>query len=682
MEVTSDDAFPLVTFWHSDCHCPLHMYPDGSVALTRSLMSEPVTSYSLDAYVTDGVSRIGPSTLYLIVTDVNHAPQYVDNPLFVTVEENSAGVVLTVNVTDAEGDAVRISLAWSPEEAGNLFWFNETDRAVQIRQFVALDFEHLADFGLTRMTATFAASDGFKTSSADVVIVISDVNEPPICSQASFFVSCDEGKEGRCQDGGRGHAYGCECSLCCMRGRMDGCGWRQETWSNVSLGRSRDQRDVIGRTLRLREGRQLDYESHPVHVIHLVADNGRLTSDPATLTLDVMDVNEAPVFLQDHVNVTVEGRGAGTVALSTLRDLVRDPDIHDTHTFSLLTSTRIFSIHPASAVISLAADYDASGDVTPGEVTLKVMVTDSGQLSSTTEVHVAFVNKNQRPRLVNLPREITVPEDMNSGGVIYRVIAEDPDGDDVVVRMSASDGNGKIFLFNETDGTLLLRESQNFDFETTQRYVLRFIADDGVLTSAPSTLTLLVDDVNEAPYFTSAVFYVSAPEGHVIPGDTEEGTLLYTVYAEDGDGDPLVFRFTTLTGDRRREWFHMNSSTGEVYLVSRPPLHPHHTTHHLHVSVTDGLLSSQAAILAITVAGSAEGTSVPVVTSAPYVINVREDEMIGRGTYHYLQRHQAHARHVIPALSSRLSAAFLSAFIEPLKALLELCLPSPGLTSQ
>ena len=65
------------------------------------------------------------------------------------------------------------------------------------------------------------------------------------------------------------------------------------------------------------------------------------------------------------------------------------------------------------------------------------------------------------------------------------------------------------------DGTLYVKESQGFDFETTPLFILRFIADDGSLTSSPVTLTVHVSDVNEAPYFTRDTFYVSVPEGPV-----------------------------------------------------------------------------------------------------------------------------------------------------------------------
>ncbi|XP_070209790.1 protocadherin-15-like [Littorina saxatilis] len=137
---------------------------DGSLAVTRSLMSEPVTSYSIEVFVNDSVVTAGPSMLHIILTDINHAPVFTNVPPLVLMEENSSGVVLVLSVSDADGDAITfVSVEWIPEQATTYLLFNET------------------------------ASDGYKTSSVNVTLVVTDVNEPPECFQAFFYVIVDEG---------------------------------------------------------------------------------------------------------------------------------------------------------------------------------------------------------------------------------------------------------------------------------------------------------------------------------------------------------------------------------------------------------------------------------------------------------------------------------------------------------
>ena len=86
---------------------------------------------------------------------------------------------------------------------------------------------------------------------------------------------------------------------------------------------------------------------------------------------------------------------------------------------------------------------------------------DSGRLSSTALVKVIFVHNNQPPTITNLPGEITLPEDTASGAVVYRVTAEDADGDDVTIRMTVMEGGGRVFTFNKTGKTFFLRKKKN-----------------------------------------------------------------------------------------------------------------------------------------------------------------------------------------------------------------------------
>ena len=68
-----------------------------------------------------------------------------------------------------------------------------TGRAIEVRPSSLLDFEHLSDLELTQIRLQISASDGFKTSSINVTLIISDVNEAPECSQTLFYISVNEG---------------------------------------------------------------------------------------------------------------------------------------------------------------------------------------------------------------------------------------------------------------------------------------------------------------------------------------------------------------------------------------------------------------------------------------------------------------------------------------------------------
>ena len=141
--------------------------------------------------------------------------------------------------------------------------------------------------------------------------------------------------------------------------------------------------------------------------------------------------------------------------------MTTDPDTDDAFTFSLITFSEYFKIHPRSAVISFAVDYDVDRDVMPRSVTLIVKAADRKLLSATTRVNVNIVNRNEPPRIVNLPREVTVSEGAATGRVIYRVVTEDPENDDVILRMSVTEGSGKYFGFNNTGASIKALKPHN-----------------------------------------------------------------------------------------------------------------------------------------------------------------------------------------------------------------------------
>ena len=147
--------------------------------------------------------------------------------------------------------------------------------------------------------------------------------------------------------------------------------------------------------------------------------------------------------------------------------MTTDPDADDAVTFSLITFSEYFKIHPRSAVISFAVDYDVDLDIMPRSVTLIVKAVDRKLLFATARVNVNIVNRNEPPRIVNLPREVTVSEGSATGRVIYRVVTEDPEDDDVILRMSVTEGSGKHFGFNNTGESINALEPHNIVYYLT-----------------------------------------------------------------------------------------------------------------------------------------------------------------------------------------------------------------------
>ena len=76
------------------------------------------------------------------------------------------------------------------------------------------------------------------------------------------------------------------------------------------------------------------------------------------------------------------------------------------------------------------------------------------------------------------------------------------------------------------------------DFETTTSHSIDVIANDGNLDSTTETLTINIDNVNEAPVFDNL------PHSFNINEDTTTGTTVYTVGSTDPEGDAVTYRLS------------------------------------------------------------------------------------------------------------------------------------------
>ncbi|WP_346190072.1 cadherin domain-containing protein, partial [Rubritalea halochordaticola] len=127
----------------------------------------------------------------------------------------------------------------------------------------------------------------------------------------------------------------------------------------------------------------LDYESATQYVLTVEVSDGTIT-DTATITVDVTNVNEAPVANGASGNVN-EDAAVGT-AVATVTST--DPDAGDSVTYAITAGNDgSFAIDSATGVITTAAGLDYE---TTSSYTLTVEVTDGGGLTDTASVGIAI----------------------------------------------------------------------------------------------------------------------------------------------------------------------------------------------------------------------------------------------------------------------------------------------------
>lgn len=138
-----------------------------------------------------------------------------------------------------------------------------------------------------------------------------------------------------------------------------------------------------------------------------------------------------------------------------------------------------------------------------------------------TQVNIGIEDVNDNaPEFESNTVRISVPENVDIGGVIYAAHAQDKDsGRNGMVRYQIV-GNGNIFAIDSQSGHLTLM--RHLDFESTQRHSLVITATDMGVPALSANLSVLIEvqDVNDnAPTFERAEYKVEVLES--LPIDSQ-----------------------------------------------------------------------------------------------------------------------------------------------------------------
>jgi protocadherin Fat 4 len=190
------------------------------------------------------------------------------------------------------------------------------------------------------------------------------------------------------------------------------------------------------------------------------------------------------------------------------------------------------------------------------------------RLSSRVEIIVNVVDMNDNPpRFEQKQYSASVLENASIGMDILDTQAFDLDvGDNGRLRYSiiAGDQRGD-FMVGESSG--ILRVSKRLDYERQNSYTLTIQAEDSGLLKNYDTAEvsiLLIDTNDNAPIFEHSPYTV-----HVLEEDLPLLSI-FTVEARDRDGSAAYndLEYNIRAGGQHDDFFHVNSSTGKVYIKS------------------------------------------------------------------------------------------------------------------
>ncbi len=534
-----------------------------TVANGSLLDFESRTSIELAILVTDNgipaLATFAPITIN--VTDVNEAPVVTSTSF--SLNENSANgtAVGTVSASDPDAGQTR-TFAITGGNTNNAFAINPTTGALTVNNSAALNFEATPTFSLT-ITATDNGTPA-QSGSATVTVNLTNVNEAPVVTSTTFSLN---------ENSANGTAVGTVSA-------SDPDAGQTRTFA-ITAGNTNNAFAINPTTgaLTVNNSAAINFEATPTFSLTITAtDNGTpVKSGSATVTVNLTNVNEAPVVTSATFSLnenSANGTAVGTVSAS-------DPDAGQTRTFAITAgnTNNAFAINPATGAVtvnnSAALNFEATQTFS-----LTITATDNGtpaQAGSAT-VTVNLINVNEAPVVTSTT--FSLNENSANGTAVGTVSASDPDAGQTRTFAITAGNTNNAFAINPTTGALTVNNSAALNFEATPTFSLTITATDNgtPVKSGSATITVNLNNVNEAPVVTSATFSLNE--------NSANGTAVGTVSASDPDAGQT--RTFAITAGNTNNAFTINPTTGAVTVNNSAALNFETTpTFSLTITVTD-----------------------------------------------------------------------------------------------
>ncbi|XP_052275882.1 protocadherin Fat 4-like isoform X1 [Dreissena polymorpha] len=287
-------------------------------------------------------------------------------------------------------------------------------------------------------------------------------------------------------------------------------------------------------------------------------DNKNNVGSARTLTVVVTELNNAPAFsnLPQIVPIDENVVVGSTVYTASFTD----PDLVNTHTFTLAASAYFQIATPTSGAITTksAINYEALGGVY--SYALQVTVSDGIlTVTSTVTFTISDVNEalvwNAATYRTNVQDGATVGTVLTDPGF---AITDEDTGDTHKCFMNCGVSAG-YFSIN-TACALRLTSAYSLDAGLTSPVTCIVTAVDKGSHTATTTLSITIDDANNYSPAFSQSFY-----GFTVSGYAGSGTSVGIVNATDADiGTFGTFSYTLNTTALKGNYFTVNSATGVI----------------------------------------------------------------------------------------------------------------------
>ena len=410
----------------------------------------------------------------------NNAPTFADGASTTreVAENTPAGqnIGSPVSATDPNGDTLTYALGGTDAAS-----FDINTATGQLMTKVALDYETKSSY-----LVAVDAKDASITTSITVTINVTDVavedDTPPITDNVAPAFTSETAARSIAENTAAGGAIGTPVTA---------------TDSNTG--------DVLTYTLggtdaasfginaasgQLMTQAMLDHETKASYMVMVTATDKAGLTDSITVTITVMDVNEAPMFADETATRMVDENTAADMMIGDAF-MATDLDDGDEVMYSLGgTDAASFAIDAATGQLMTMAMLDHE---TKASHTVMVIATDTAGLTGSITVTISVMDVNDAPMFASDTAERMVEENTAAGMMIGDpVMAMDDDGDEVMYSLGGDD----MGSFDIGADTSQLMTKVALDHETKASYMVMVTASDGTDMSS-IMVTLMVTDVPE-----------------------------------------------------------------------------------------------------------------------------------------------------------------------------------------
>ena len=427
------------------------------------------------------------------VTPINDPPTLSVSTTALTLNEDFATTeVITVSRTDIDSNTLTLTVV---ESATGVVSVTTTAAGVQVANIKNTN-------GVT--TLTLSLSDGELTTTAQVVVTITPINDPPVLSLSTTALTLNED-------------FATTEVITVSRSDIDS--------NTLTLTVSESATGVVTVTTTA-AGVQVTNirNANGVTTLTLSLSDGDLTTT-AQVVITVTPVNDPPTLSVSTNNITTSA-GFSTIPINVTLSDVED----STLSFSVEDSSAgVVTITTLTNTIVLNAIAGVSG-----QTTLTVRTVDSSGTTVTQTIAVVVsATLNSAPVLVVSTNRISVLEDFMAS-VMFRITATDIDGDAITLSVSSTtrlvDAAISTLINGQSTITLTAIDHEN----GTTTLTVQATADR---QSVSTEIVVVVTPVNDTPTLTVSTNSITTFSGfstitiNTTASDIEDRTLSFTVSA-------------------------------------------------------------------------------------------------------------------------------------------------------